>query len=95
MQQQLFFKSVYGLVPELFQQTEYDSLVDGKLTDPVDIEEEKRKIDSDTTASNVEKYKQLKALNKDGTLTRPVQYGKEPSKLQNPNSDISGFLKNE
>lgn len=77
--QHLVVKGVTSQFPEFFKYSEYESLVGNQLTDPSDVEMEKKKISSNPSMSNIEKFKRINSLNKDGTM------------LDNPNT-ASGTL---
>jgi len=71
LQQQLVVKSLTSQFPEFFEYSEYESVVDGRITDPYEVDAAKAKIKEDDSLSNVEKYKRTTALNKDGTIISP------------------------
>lgn len=70
VQQHLVVKSMTSMFPEFFEYSEYQSLVDGKITDPYEVGLEKKKISQDDSISNIDKFRRTNALNKDGTMLR-------------------------
>lgn len=76
VQQQLAVKGVVSMFPEFFEKSEYNSMVDGKITDPYEVGLEMDKIKSDESLSYIEKAKRARALNKDGTLLRGANTAK-------------------
>ena len=66
----LLVKGIVAVFPEFFEHSEYNSLVDNKLTDPHEIAQEMKRISKDSDLTNIQKAKRAKALNRDGTLIR-------------------------
>lgn len=95
MQQHLVVKNLTSVFPEFFEHSEFESEVDGKLTDPYEISMEKDRIMQDDSISNMDKFRQINSLNKDGTLIRKSSTAKGTVKPMDEatKTELGGFLK--
>lgn len=93
-QKNLVVKSMTSTFPEFYEYSQYESLVDGKITDPYEVGVEKERIMSDDGLSNIDKFKRTNALNKDGTLLTPANTAKGTVKPadQGTKAEVGNFL---